>query len=253
MTRTVRTDVISAVVLAAVAVVVLLVGDGKPWLGLPVTATFVRPPEAPTGSPVELATAEASVSLAVVQLPDAVAMLLLFLAGLRALSLVAAVRARRHRAMHADRHTTRWIEYSQVGGVVTFLVAQLNGITAVTSLVPLYALGAAGGMLLWLHDRRTATGRAGLWAFGFGAAIAVVPWGVIAFAQVGGGLVEVGPGILIRIVTIAALLALATVWVGVWVLGRGERTPEIGTRVDRMLALTIPLAPIVLAVGVAVG
>lgn len=253
MTRAVRIDVVSAVVLAAVAVVVLLVGAGKPWLGLPVTATFVRPPEAPTGSPAQLAPAEASVPIAVVHLPDAVAVLLLFLAGLRALSLVAAVRARRERAMAADRHPARWIEYSQVGGIVTFLVAQLNGITEVTSLVPLYALGAAGGMLLWLHDRRTETGRGGLWAFGFGAAIAVVPWGVIAFAQIGGGLVGVEPGILIRFATIAALLALATVWVGVWALGRGARTPETGTRVDRMLALTIPLAPIALAVGVAVG
>lgn len=253
MTRTVRTDVVTAVVLAVTAVAVLVVGQGKPWLALPVTATFARPPEAPVRSFAELALAGASVPVADVQLPVAVAVLLLFLVTMRLLSLVPTVHIRRGRARDADHHASRWIEYSQVGGVVTFLVAQLNGITEVTSLVPLYALGATGGLLLSLHDRRTATGRAGLWAFGFGSAVAVVPWGVIAFAQIGGTIVGVGVGIPTRIITIAALLALAAVWVGVWALGRGERSPEVGGRVDQMLALTIPLAPLVLAAAVLVG
>lgn len=253
MTRTVRTDVVTAVVLGTTAVVVLVVGQGEPWLALPVTATFARPPEAPVRSFAELALAGASVPVADVQLPVAVAVLLLFLAAMRLLSLVPTVHIRRGRARDADHHASRWIEYSQVGGVVTFLVAQLNGITEVTSLVPLYALGATGGLLLSLHDRRTATGRAGLRAFGFGSAVAVVPWGVIAFAQIGGTIVGVGVGIPTRIITIAALLAIAAVWVGVWALGRGERSPEVGGRVDRMLALTIPLAPLVLTVAVLVG
>lgn len=253
MTRTLRTDAVTAVVLGTTAVVVLVVGQAKPWLALPVTATFARPPEAPVRSFAELALAGASVPVADVQLPAAVAVLLLFLAAMRLLSLVPTVRIRRGRARDADHHASRWIEYSQVGGVVTFLVAQLNGITEVTSLVPLYALGTTGGLLLSLHDRRTATGRAGLWAFGFGSAVAVVPWGVIAFAQIGGTIVGVGVGIPTRIITIAALLAIAAVWVGVWALGRGERSPEVGGRVDRMLALTIPLAPLVLTVAVLVG
>lgn len=253
MTRTARTDVFTAVVLALAAAVVLAVGAGKPWLSLPVTATFTLPPQAPVRSYAEFSLAEASVPIATVHVPDAIAVLLLFLAAMRVLSLIPAIRSRRTRAMDADHHPTRWIEYSQVGGIVTFLIAQLNGITEVTSLVPVYALGATGGLLLSLHDRRAATGRAGLWAFGFGSAVAVVPWGVIAFAQIGGTLAGVGAGILIRVVTIAALLALGAVWVGVWLLGRGERTPEVGRRVDRMLALTIPLAPLVLAVFVMVG
>lgn len=253
MTRTARTDPVTAAVLAVAAAAVLLIGAGKPWLGLPVTATFTRPPEAPVRSSAAYALAETSVPIAVVHLPSAVAVLLLFVAFLRALSLAPAIRARRQRAMDADHHPTRWIEYSQAGGIVTFLVAQLNGITEVTSLVPIYALGATGGLLLSLHDRRAETGRAGLWAFGFGSAVAVVPWGVIAFAQIGGTLAGVGAGILVRAGTVAALLGLAAVWVGVWLHGRGERTPLRGQRVDRMLALTIPLAPFVLAVIVLVG
>lgn len=253
--RVARTDVISAIPLVLIALVVQLVGAGKPWLALPVTATFTRPLEAPVRGTAEFALAEASVPIATVHLPSAVAVLLLFSALMRLLWLVPGIRSRRHAALDADRHLARWVEYSQVGGVVAFLVAQVNGITEVTSLVPIYALGAGVALLLVLvlHDRRTASGRASLRAFSFGAAIGVVPWGVIAFAQIGGTLAGVGVSVLVRVITIAALLGLTAVWVTVWMFGRGERDPVAAVRAERMLSLTVPLAALVLAVYVLVG
>ena len=251
--RVARTDVITAVPLALIALVVQLVGAGKPWLDLPVTATFTRPPEAPVRSTAEFTLAESAVPIATVHLPSAVAVLLLFSALMRLLSLVPGIRTRRRASLDADRHLARWIEYSQIGGVAAFLVAQLNGITEVTSLVPIYALGAGVALLLVLHDRRIASGRAGMWAFSFGAAIGVVPWGVIAFAQIGGTLAGVGASILVRVVTVAALLGLVAVWIVVWAFGRGERGRGIAAREERMLSLTVPLAALVLAVFVLVG
>jgi len=251
--RVARTDVISAIPLLLIALAVQVIGGGKPWLDLPVTATFTRGPDAPVRSTAQYALAEASVPIATVHLPSAVAVLLVFSALIRLVWLVPGIRSRRVRALDADRHLARWVEYSQVGGVVAFLVAQLNGITEVTSLVPVYALGAGAALLLVLHDRRTAPGRAGLWAFSFGAAIGVVPWGVIAFAQIGGTLAGVGASILVRVGTVAALLGLVAVWVVVWAFGRGERGRGIAAREERMLSLTVPLATLVLAVYVLVG
>ena len=245
--RPARLDVVTAIALAVLAIIVSLVGAGKAWLDLPVTATFSRPPAAPVRGTAELTLAEAAVPIAVVNLPAAIAVLLCFVAFLRLLWLVPAVHSRRRSGLELDHHTHRWIEYSQVGGIVAFLVAQLNGITEVTSLVPIYALGAGVALLLTLHDRRTASGRAGLWAYSCGAAIAVVPWGVIAFAQIGGTLAGVGVGALVRLVTVAALLGLTAAWVVVWAFGRGERDAATSARLERMLSLTVPLAPLVLA------
>lgn len=245
--RVARIDVITAIGLALLAIVVQLTGTGKPWLDLPVTATFARPPSSAAGSTAQLRLEEASVTIAAVQLPTAIAVLLTFACLLRLLWFVPGVRRRRGVALDVDRHTHRWIEYSQVGGIVAFLVAQLNGITEVTSLVPIYALGAGVALLLTLHDRRTANGRSGLRAFSFGAAIGVVPWGVIAFAQIGGGIAGVGVNALVRIATVAALLGVAAVWVVTWRFGRGQRGAATSARAERMLSLTVPLAPAVLA------
>lgn len=251
--RVARTDVITAILLALIALAVQLAGTGKPWLDLPVTATFTRPPEPPVRGTAEFTLAEASVPIAVVHLPSAVAVLLVFVAVVRLLRLVPGIRTRRLEAMELDRHTSRWVEYSQVGGIVAFLVAQINGITEVISLVPIYALGAGVALLLVLHDRRSAPGRAGLLAFSFGAALGVVPWGLIAFAQIGGTVVGVGANALVRVVTVAALLGLTAVWVVVWAFGRGARDRAVAVRVERMLSLTVPLAPLVLAVYALIG
>lgn len=210
--RLTRTDVGSAIVLLLVAAVVAVVGASRPWLALPVTATFTLPPAAPSQGTAELVLAEVPVEIAVVHLPTAVAVLLVFLA----------------------------------------VVRLLNGITEVTSLVPLYALGAASVLLLVLHDRRTTEGRAGLWAFSFGTVVAIIPWGVVAFAQIGGTLAGVGASVLVRVATILVLLGIAAVWLGPWLHGRGPRA-GVGPRVELGLSGTILLAPAVLAVTAVLG
>ena len=65
----------------------------------------------------------------------------------------------------------RFIEWSQVSGVVVFLLAQLSGITDIAALVALYALTAGSVLFLALHERSTPD--AGRWSFSFGAAVAV--------------------------------------------------------------------------------
>lgn len=250
--RLTRTDVGSAVVLLVVAAVVAVVGASRPWLALPVTATFTLPPAPPSEGTAELVLAEVPVEIAVVHLPTAVAVLLVYLAVVRFLSILPPIRARRLAAVAADHHLVRWIEFSQTSGIVVFLVAQLNGITEVTSLVPLYALGAASVLLLVLHDRRTDEGRAGLWAFSFGTVVAIIPWGVVAFAQIGGTLAGVGGSVLVRVATVLALLGIAAVWFGPWLHGRGPRS-GVGPRVELGLSGTIVLAPAVLAVTAVLG
>ncbi len=104
----------------------------------------------------------------------------------------------------------RLIEWSQVSGVVVFLLAQLSGITDIAALVALYALTAGSVLFLALHERSTPD--AGRWSFSFGAAVAVVPWGIIAFYQIGGLIVGSDPGVATRILTVVLLLIASAYW-----------------------------------------
>ena len=110
----------------------------------------------------------------------------------------------------------RSVEYSQVAGVTVFLVAQLNGITEVTSLVPLYAIAAGSTLFLALSDAERATGGTGRRPFVLGAAVGIVPWGVIAFQQIGSIIAGNPPDLLVRLITIVILLLAAAQWVAVW-------------------------------------
>lgn len=102
----------------------------------------------------------------------------------------------------------RWIEWSQVSAVTVFLIAQLNGIRDVAALVVLYALTAAASLFLLLHERSGAE----RWPFAFGAAVGIVPWGVIAFYQIGAVVVGDDPALIIRVITIAMLAVAAAYW-----------------------------------------
>lgn len=102
----------------------------------------------------------------------------------------------------------RWVEWSQVSGIVVFLVAQFNGVTDVAALVALYAITAGASLFLVLHERAAEA----KWPFSFGAAVAIVPWGVIAFYQVGAIVVGGDPALLVRVLTIALLLLASAYW-----------------------------------------
>ena len=102
----------------------------------------------------------------------------------------------------------RWVEWSQVSAVTVFLIAQLNGIRDVATLVALYALTAAASLFLVLHERAGA----GRWPFALGASVGIVPWGVIAFYQIGAILVGDDPAPLIRVITIGILSVAVAHW-----------------------------------------
>jgi hypothetical protein len=118
----------------------------------------------------------------------------------------------------------RWIEWSQVSGVVVFLLAQLSGITDIAALVALYALAAGSVLFLVLHERTSPD--AGRWSFSYGAAVAVVPWGIIAFYQIAGLVLGDDPGIATRILTVVSLLIASAYWYDAR-LARVKDTPHI--------------------------
>jgi len=128
---------------------------------------------------------------------------------------------------------TRFVELSQVSGITVFLIAQLNGVSEVTSLVPLYAISAGATLFLVLHDRD-----GDRWSYSFGAAVGIVPWGVIAFAQIGSGVVGDGPTPIVRIITLG-MLALT---IGVWTVIRlsATRPSKAVRQVGTVLGVATP-------------
>ena len=175
--RTVST--IAATLLAAQAIAVVLLLSGTSPVLLPVTADF-----------------GGGIQLTAVNLGVAAVTLLVFSALCRAIDAV------------RPSPVIRWVEWSQVSGIVVFLVAQLNGVTDVAALVALYAITAGASLFLVLHERAAES----TWPFSFGAAVAIVPWGVIAFYQVGAIVAGGDPPLLVRVLTIALLLLAAAYW-----------------------------------------
>jgi len=170
---------IAATLLAAQAVVVVLLLSGTSPVLLPVTADF-----------------GGGIQLTAVNLGVAAVTLLVFSALCRAIDAV------------RPSPVIRWVEWSQVSGIVVFLVAQLNGVTDVAALVALYAITAGASLFLLLHERAADS----TWPFSFGAAVAIVPWGVIAFYQVGAIVAGGDPALLVRVLTIALLLLASAYW-----------------------------------------
>ena len=164
---------------AAQAIVVALLLGGTDAVQLPVTADF-----------------GGGIQLTAVNLGVAAVTLLVFSALCRAIDAV------------RPSPVIRWVEWSQVSGIVVFLVAQLNGVTDVAALVALYAITAGSSLFLVLHERAADS----TWPFSFGAAVAIVPWGVIALYQVGTIVTGGDPPLLVRVLTIALLLLASAYW-----------------------------------------
>ena len=179
---------------------------------LPVTGTFAA---GPVGASAERSV---RVDLAAVDLGVAVVVLLAAGALVRFALLIPALGVRRSDAIVVGRNAVRWGEWSQVSAIIVFLVAQLNGITEVTSLVPIYAITATAALLLASQERAGA-GPTGRRLGAIAAIIGIVPWGVIAFAQIGATIATGAPGVTVRIITIAMLAIAVAVWGFVWRAG----------------------------------
>ena len=105
----------------------------------------------------------------------------------------------------SNRHTARWIEFLFSSSITLFLVAQLNGISDIGALVLSYAI--TGGMTLFsvLQERSVQSTSGRMRPLWFGAAIGIVPWGVIAFHQVAALVVGQPPSALARVITLTML------------------------------------------------
>jgi len=105
------------------------------------------------------------------------------------------------------RRDARWLEFSLTSSITVFLVAQLNGITDVVALVLIYTATSAMTLFSVIQERGSIRIGHRRLALCFGAAIGIVPWGVIAFHQVGAVLNGDAPPPILRIITLAMLAA----------------------------------------------
>lgn len=107
----------------------------------------------------------------------------------------------------------RMLELSQASAITVFLVAQLNGVVEAGSLILVYAIAAAAVGVLWMHARQPTPASASPWPYSLGAAVAVVPWGIVALYQLVGladPLTSAPP--VIRVMTIVLLCLAAAPW-----------------------------------------
>ncbi len=176
-------------------------------------------------APVQLSLyANPSPPFAAVDLVAAFAVVALIAAAARVAVLIPGLRQRFERGLRDGRHGIRWIEYSQTAGITAFLVAQINGVAEAGALILVYAISAGAVLLLWIQDRSTTPGARGLLAFSVGAAIGIVPWGVIALYHIVGLLFAPEPGLLFRLATLGPLIIAAAHWASVW-LNHQRRGP----------------------------
>lgn len=141
-----------------------------------------------------------------------------------------------------------WVEWSQASAIVLFLVAQLNGIAEVAALVPLYAITAAAALLIAIDGPARGLRRPAAVA----AIIGIVPWGVVAFAQLGAGVVTEPVPVAVRVLTLAMLSIAVIAWGVAWrhPLASSSPGPTAADGAMPVLGLT---ATTILAWGLVIG
>jgi hypothetical protein len=188
----------AAYAVEAVALAILLVATGSS-AGAPVVAVLRAGDSA---REIVIATVEFGMALVAV------------LAGAAVVHAVAAGRTRSGGESGLDP-ARRWLVagWSQGAAILVFLVAQANGIHELTSLVPMYALASVAVVLSGIDRGDGPTWRRpGAWA----AVAGIVPWGVIAFAQIGAGAAVGEVPLVVRVVTLAALALVILGWLFAW-------------------------------------
>lgn len=115
--------------------------------------------------------------------------------------LLVAVVAALHGTGRLERSVAVWAS-GAAAPVVVFLVALLNGLDEAAALVLLYAAAGGGVLLRSLHRPGSSPLPLRLWAV-----LGVVPWGVVAFTQIGGLLVGAPPSVAVRGLTVVVLAA----------------------------------------------
>lgn len=133
-------------------------------------------------------------------------------------AVVAVLRA----AGRLERSAVLWAE-GAAAPIVVFLVARLNGVEDAVALVLVYA--AVGGDVLLRLSQRRATGPLPI---RLASVLGIVPWGVIAFTQIGAGLVGTPPSVAVRVLTIVVLLASVLEYVMAYRRRAGSDRPVSG-------------------------
>jgi hypothetical protein len=205
--------------LAEAACLLVLLPHSEPFT-LPVTATF----------------GAVSLDIAQVDVRAASVILCLIVAAARVPSLLSTAsvdtvgpRADAGRRVAA---VTSWSEPLLVTPIIVFLLAGLNGVTEVSALVSLYALASAGVLLTRLQREG---GRASLVC---AAAVGIVPWGVIAFSQIGALVVGEGPSMLTRVLTLGMLALALGGFVAEWRERRHPRSPRVPSPATALFRVT---------------
>ena len=221
----------------AVLVSVVVLARTTPVL-LPVRAGF-------PGGAVGSTDAPQVVDLAAVSLGAAVVVLLAFSGLLRLAAVTPTFVGSYRRGLATARNPLRWIEYSQVSAITVFLIAQLNSVTEVGTLVALYAITAGAALFLVLQEREPGDGS--LRPFVFGAMVGIVPWGIIAFYQIGAGVLGAEPELFVRTVTLSLLAVTALVWTNAWLGRRGHGAWAHPHRVEIVQITLVTLGTTLLA------
>ena len=116
----------------------------------------------------------------------------------------------------SNRHTARWIEFVFSSSITLFLVAQLNGISDIGSLVLGYTITSGMTLFSVLQERSVPLVSGRMLPLWFGAAIGIVPWGVIAFHQVSALVVGQPPFAFVRVITLTMLASAFAFFVCHW-------------------------------------
>jgi len=76
----------------------------------------------------------------------------------------------------AHRNFFRWVEYSISSSVMIVLIAQVTGISDITSLIAIFGVNASMILFGWLQERYVTPGNNDMLPFWFGCIAGSVPW-----------------------------------------------------------------------------
>ncbi|MGV8969822.1 MAG: heliorhodopsin HeR [Microbacteriaceae bacterium] len=115
------------------------------------------------------------------------AVVVLVLAALMHLLVVSPLLEKRYRAaIDLRRNPIRWVELSTTSAIMVFLLAQLNGVTNLSTLVLVYVVQSALVILLWLQEKLGTPART-LQPFIYATMVGIVPWGIMALTVLAPG------------------------------------------------------------------
>ena len=161
---------------------------------LPINATYMSgPPGSTFAAPVKLFSTPVGLTVAI------------FL-GLSALAhfIVASPQffGRYSSGLAQQRNYFRWVEYSISSSVMIVLIAQVTGVSDVTSLISIFGVNAAMILFGWLQEKYENPGNGGWLPFIFGCIAGIVPWVALMFYvfSIGGPSDSSAPGFVYGIV-----------------------------------------------------